>query len=31
LIKAKGYGIMAYGDNATSYDVNLIDTVNGYN
>jgi phosphate transport system substrate-binding protein len=31
LIKSKGYGIMAYGDDATSYDVNSIDTPDGYN
>jgi ABC-type phosphate transport system substrate-binding protein len=31
LIKAKGYGIMSYGDNATHFTTDSIDTKDGYN
>jgi hypothetical protein len=31
LIKSKGYGIMAYGSNATPYDLDKVDIGGGYN
>jgi hypothetical protein len=31
LIKSKGYGIFSYGVTTTSYNVQSIDTPNGYN